>query len=223
MHLKPVPKMICLLFFLLTFEMSCVSFPTEESFAECTEEWCFLVAQPPSAWPAHTTVKTVPIEQLSSFSIRIPLGYEKIYRVANLLIFSYGNKTASVSFEEISRNTIPDLPKDTCMTMGDIGGTIFTKTPKDPHPGCKSLWQWALRSKSVYFRKNVPVSCARKNHLTVYYYASMDKFDPSKTGGLAVVINENRPDSFVVIRTVGFDSSKFKDIIGSINEVERGS
>lgn len=150
------------------------------------------------------------------------MGFEKIYRVSNLLIFSYGNKTASVSFEEISRNTIPDLPKDTCMIVGDIGHAIFTKTPRDRHPSCESLWQWALRSKSAYFRKNAPVSCAKKNHLTVYYYTSVDKFDPAKTGGVAVVINDKRPDSFVVVRTVGFDSLKFNNIIGSIDEVERG-
>ncbi|MEA5115540.1 MAG: hypothetical protein VB050_16100 [Geobacteraceae bacterium] len=222
MNLKPVSKMICLLFFLLTFELLIASFPTEEIFAECNDEWRFLVAQPPSAWPAHTTSNTVPIEQLSSFSIRIPVGFEKIYRVANLLIFSYGNKTASVSFEEISRDTIPDLPKDTCMTMGDIGHAIFTKTPRDQRPGCESLWQWGLRSKSVYFRKNVPVSCAKKKHLTVYYYTSVDKFDPAKPGGVAVVINDKRPDSFAVIRAVGIDVLRFKNIIGSIDEVQRG-
>lgn len=34
MNLKPVSKIICLLFFMLTIELSLASFPTEKSFAE---------------------------------------------------------------------------------------------------------------------------------------------------------------------------------------------
>lgn len=223
MIIKSLPEMICLIISLLTMALPAVACPVDNGFVECKEEWCFQVAQPPSAWPPNTAKDTVSLEQLTGYSLRIPAGFEKIYRVSNLLIFSYGNKTASISFEEISRNTIPELPKDRCMTMGDLGHAIFTRTPKDPPPCCKSLWLWALKSKSVYFRKNVPIACAKKNHLTVYYSTSIDKFDPAKTGGLAVVINDKRPDAFVVMRTAGIDALGFKNLIGSIDEVQRGA
>jgi hypothetical protein len=84
------------------------------------------------------------------------------------------------------------------------------------------LWQWAMCSKSVYFRRGVPVFTIKKLNITVYYRMSKDKFDPSKIENLAVIINEKHPESFVVMRTVGFSFDKFKNMIGSIEETYRG-
>jgi hypothetical protein len=189
---------------------------------ECNEKWCFLVAQPPSKWPSYSVQHSFPLEEKPGISILIPEGFEKIYRVSNLLIFSYNNKKADISFEEMSRATIPELSKYTCMSVKDVAHVIFTKTPKDRDHGCLALWQWAMCSKSVYFRRGVPVFTIKKLNITVYYRMSKDKFDPSKIENLAVIINEKHPESFVVMRTVGFSFDKFKNMIGSIEETYRG-
>jgi hypothetical protein len=213
---------ICLYQLFLVFWVPASGHSGENQSTACIEEWCFLVAQPPSAWPSHNVKNTFPLEEKTGISLQIPKGFEKIYWVNNLFIFSYENKKSTISFEEISKETMPELPNDTCMSVKDVAHAIFTKTPKDPDPGCPNLWQWAMQSKSVYFRKDVPVFTANKSSLTVYYHSSKDKFDPLKAGSLAVVVNEKRPESFLVIRTVGFSSNQFKNIIGTIIEVTRG-
>jgi hypothetical protein len=216
------PRFIIGFLYILVIWMPTSAYSGVDALPECKQEWCFLVAQPTSQWPSYSAEKTFPLEEKPGISLHIPEGFEKIYRVSNLLIFSYNNKKATITFEEISRDTIPELPKDTCLSIKDIGHAIFTKTPKDCDPGCPNLWQWAMWSKSVYFRKGVPVLTAKRSKITVYYYTSKDKFEPSKTGNLAVIINEKRPESFLVIRTVGFSFKEFKNMIGSIIEVTRG-
>lgn len=211
--------MLCILLILfgLIVGMPATSYSEGNRFLTCSEEWCFLVAQPPSEWPSHTSKNTFPLEEIPGFSLRIPEGFEKIYRVRNLLIFSYRNKSASVTFEEISRKSLPELPNDDCMTVKDMGHAIFTKTPKDIKPGCDSNWQYVLYSKQVYFRKNVKVICSKKKNITSYFYTSRDKYDYLRIGGLAVVVNDNNNESFIVIRTVGIAEKEFYNIIGSIH------
>jgi hypothetical protein len=222
MIVKPKFVISGLYLLVLVLWLPVLGYSGENQSSACNEEWCFLVAQPPSEWPSQKAKNTFPLEEKTRISLQIPKGFEKIYRVSNLFIFSYENKKSTITFEEISRETVPELPKDTCMSVKDVGHAIFTKTPKDPDPGCPNLWHWAMLSKSMYFRKGVPVFTAKKSNLTVYYLTSKDKFDPSKTGNLAVVVNEKRPESFLVIRTVGFSFNQFKNIIGSIIEITRG-
>ncbi|WP_225072512.1 hypothetical protein [Desulfuromonas sp. CSMB_57] len=188
----------------------------------CNQEWSFLIAQPVAQWPDFSTEKTFPLQDRTGLSLFIPSDFEKIYYINNLLIFSYHNKKATITIETISKKTIDNFPADHCMELKDIAHAIFTKTPKDELKNCPEVWQWAMKSKLTYFRKNVPVYVAKNGNVTAYYHSSTDQYVPSQIGSLAVIVNENEPESFSVIRTIGFDLNYFLNIIGSIREPSGG-
>lgn len=190
---------------------------------KCEEAWCFTVAQPPSAWPAAYTGKTVEVQELPRILIGIPAGIKKIVRSDSVTLITYDGKKV-LSFSEHRKEDHADFMKaveGTNYKLNDLMHVVFTKTPKDKEPEAaadQTFWRLAMRFKSTYLGEpETKVFTGKKGAVTVYY-----KKEPKPILGnlenTAIVLNEKSPDSFLQISSTNMSFDEFKKIIGTIRE-----
>lgn len=116
---------------------------------KCEEAWCFTVAQPPSAWPAAYTGKTVEVQELPRILIEIPTGIKKIVRSDSVTLITYDGKKV-LSFSEHRKEDYADFMKaveGTNYKLNDMMHVVFTKTPKDKEPETaadQTFWRLAM-------------------------------------------------------------------------------
>ncbi len=188
---------------------------------KCEEKWCLSVAQPPSSWPSPLKGDSISIEEHPAIMIDIPAGFIRIKRTDYLLMFIYKNKKV-LTFEEISRESFPDLHENTKkskMTMADAVQATFTRTTRDKAPECpddRKFWYWAMFLKMAFFEDGSTVFSSKKESLTAYYLS--EKRDTGTIINNAVVINGNSPDYILKLGSANMSFEEFKSVIGTITQ-----
>lgn len=190
---------------------------------KCVEAWCFTVAQPPSAWPAAYTGKTVEVQELPRILIDIPAGIKKIVRSDSVTLIIYDGKKV-LSFSEHRKEDYADFMKaveGTNYTLNDLMHAIFTKTPRDKEPESsadQTFLRLAMRFKSFYMSDpGTRVFSGKKGTVTVYYKSESKPILVNQEN-TAIVLNENSPTAFLQISSANMTFDEFKEIIGTIRE-----
>lgn len=195
----------------------------ELQISKCEEEWCFTVAQPPTAWPAAFTGKTVEVQELPRILIDIPAGIKQIIRSDSVTLITYDGKRV-LSFSGHRKEDYADFLKaveGTEYKLSDLMHVVFTKTPKDKEPESavdQTFWRLAMRFKSTYIGEHeTRVFTGKKGGLTIYY----KKESKPILGNLentAIVLNEKSPNGFLQISSTNIPFDEFTKIIGTIRE-----
>lgn len=190
---------------------------------KCEEAWCFAVAQPPSAWPAAYTGKTVDVQEIPRILIDIPAGIKKIVRSDSVTLIMYDGKKV-LSLSEHRKEDYADFMKAVAGTnynLNDFMHVVFTKTPKDKEPEAaadQTFWRLAMRFKSTYMGEpETRVFTGKKGAVTVYYKKESKPILGNQEN-TAIVLNEKSPAAFLQISSTNMSFDEFSKIIGTIRE-----